>query len=123
MKISNPNLAGATMALPFSKEPVTLAADGSCDVPEKDATFLLSTPGWTAPREPKRVEPPPIPRAEETAEEESIESEALGLRSKRAAVRFAEEHDINLTQLVESGAKLAELRDAIIAHIRAPQED
>lgn len=51
MKIQNPKLAGQTMTLRFSstngeRNEVTGDSHGVFDMPEKDATHLLGTPGW-----------------------------------------------------------------------------
>lgn len=47
MKIKNENMAGTEMGLRYGDGTVTGDANGIFDVPEKDAEFLLSTPGWT----------------------------------------------------------------------------
>ena len=68
MRIQNRNMAGAALALRFTRDrkdpalPATVVGDdeGVFDVPERDADFLVQTKGWKrAPK--KKPEPEPMP--------------------------------------------------------------
>jgi hypothetical protein len=77
MKIKNPSLAGMELGLKYGTGTVTGDADGVFDVPDKDAEFLLSTPGWTKPKKgtPLTAVPDPAPEPDPTPEEPVAESE------------------------------------------------
>lgn len=66
MRIQNKNLASSAITLRYTShkgERVSVKGDerGIFDVPQEDAEFLLTTPGWTAVREATALEPvPPV---------------------------------------------------------------
>jgi hypothetical protein len=89
MKIKNENMAGTTMGLRYGDSAVTGDENGVFDVPEKDAEFLLSTPGWSklkkgSPLSGATVQPSmapaadPEPEAPETAPETAPEDDGGG---------------------------------------------
>ena len=113
MKIQNPVMAGATLNLRYARDkedgsrPASVSGDerGIFDIPEKDAKFLLSTPGWSplrkardaaeTPEAPKAVVPPPPPPAP-PAEPEDDEPADLSTMDKDELLAYAEEHQIEV---------------------------
>lgn len=92
MKIQNPAMAGQALTLRFARDdngnPVTATGDakGVFDLPQKDAEFLVSTPGWgplraaslvqeAAPAPAPAPTPAPAPAAAETAPAPAAEAE------------------------------------------------
>lgn len=79
-KILNPRLAGEELTLRFTKDkrgrPVRVRGDGEgyFDVPDEDAEFLCSTPGWSPAVErkpralPEADEAPPAPTLRQTVQ-------------------------------------------------------
>ena len=125
MKIKNENMAGATLGLRYGDGTVTGDENGVFDVPDKDAEFLLSTPGWgkvkkgtplsgAAPEPSKAPAPAPAPEEPETAPEEPATATAGDDEGDDAA----EGPDLDAMTKAELVATAAEYGVDVDAHAR-----
>jgi hypothetical protein len=129
MKIKNPSLAGMELGLKYGTGTVTGDADGVFDVPDKDAEFLLSTPGWAKPKmgrsvAPAAPEPAPEPEPEPAAVEpepapEPASEPEMGDEGDDAADEGEEGPDLEAMTKAELLACAAEYGvDDVDAHMR-----
>lgn len=132
MKIQNPELAGESLSLRYTRDPesgrsiiVTGDDKGIFDMPTRDAEFLCGTPGWKLLRSARTVDsappaPPPVPEAppavpEPPAAPEETDTEPVDLATldREGLFAYAEEHQI------EVGSRWGEAR--LRAHLEAEE--
>lgn len=139
--VMNPTMRGTSLALRYTRDRDGVSIQVQCDdrgcveVPEEEAVFLLSTPGWrspakqsrlptSAPPEPSPVEkapskPPALPEGSGGDDEEKSEpsiDDITALRTKAAATAYATrwcEAGYEIPEL-DQDFKLSEMKDVLV---------
>jgi hypothetical protein len=146
MKIQNPKQAGASISLRYARtemgEPVRVTGDanGTFDVPERDAELLLTTPGWREPKQARQIGDDPAPAPEPTTpdpalvggtdgedgedppDDQDTEPEGPDLekvRTKAEALALAEEYEV---EGVTEDMRLADMKAALELAIYGEEE-